>query len=151
MSRPVAYVAGLGLAALVAAPAFGNPPRDSFPLSTYPMFSTRRAMPVLEQVVALERDGTTRPVPPELIVNDEVMQAAVTVRQAVRGGPATMDALCRRIATRMMATPRSEHTVAIQIVSARYDPILYFTEEREPVERVGRHACPVRGAEARLR
>lgn len=149
MTRPVAYVVGMGLAALVAAPAFGNPPRDSFPLSTYPMFSSRRAMPVLEQVVAVERNGATRPVPPQLIVNDEVMQAAVTVRQAVHRGPAAVATLCRHIATQMGNAPRYEDVVLIEIVSARYDPILYFTEAPEPVERVRRHACPVHAPKAR--
>jgi hypothetical protein len=144
VSRPVAYVVGLGLAAAVAAPAFGHPPRDSFPLSTYPMFSTRRAMPVLEQAVAVSREGDTRPVPPELVASDEVMQASVTIRQAVWQGPASMAALCRSMAERAVETAGFEDVVRIEIVSARYDPILYFTEAREPVERVRRHACPVR-------
>jgi hypothetical protein len=149
MSRPVAYVVGLGLAVAVAMPAFRDPPRDSFPLSTYPMFSTKREQPVLEQAVAVGRDGTRVPVAPQWVASDEVMQAAVTVRQAVWQGPAATAALCHSIARRAAGSADHAHVTRIEIVSARYDPILYFSEGPEPIERVLRRACPVtRGAKA---
>lgn len=75
--------------------------KDDFPLSTYPMFATRRkdARLYLEYVIATGPAGARRHVPPELVASPEVMQAIVSVHAAVARGDAT--GLCRRVATRL--------------------------------------------------
>lgn len=143
MGRLFAYVFGMGMAAAVVWPALADPPRDSYPLSTYPMFAYERGRPVIDQVVAVDGEGRTRAVPPELVANDEVMQAAMTVRNAVRQGPEAMRQLCRRVAERAALLPSFDDTVRIEIVSAQYDPIRYFTEGPEPLSRTHRFACNV--------
>jgi len=142
MSRPWAYGFGLGLTLLVAAPGFGDPRWDSYPLSTYPMFARPRGRPVLHFAEAVGPRGERLRVPPALVANQEVMQAAATVRRAVRSGPDAMEALCERIATRWS---QREHGPAreIALVSATFDPVAYFERGPEPEARTVHHACEV--------
>src|SRR5690606_8394838 len=90
MSRPRAYFFGLTIIAAVAYPVTFAPGEDSFPLSSYPMFSYRRERPTIYFARAIGADGEERRVPPELVGSSEVMQAAVTVRRAIQGGKKRM-------------------------------------------------------------
>src|SRR4051812_38911597 len=104
MSRALAYGLGLGLVALVAAPGFGSPDDDSYPLSTYPMFARARGKPWLDFVEAVSADGKAVHLEPRLVASDEVMQAAASVRRAVAGGPLTLAPFCAGIAERVAAS-----------------------------------------------
>ena len=141
-SRLWAYGFGLGLTLLVAAPGFGDPRWDSYPLSTYPMFARPRGRPTLHFAEAVDARGKRLRVPPELVANQEVMQAAATVKRAVQAGPAAMETLCQRIAARWL---QAEHGGAreIALVSATFDPVGYFTRGPEPESRTVHHTCPV--------
>jgi hypothetical protein len=142
-SRLWAYGFGLGLTLLVAAPGLGDPRWDSYPLSTYPMFARPRGRPTLHFAEAVDAKGKRLRVPPELVANQEVMQAAATVKRAVQAGPAAMEPLCERIASRWSD---AEHGAAreIALVSATFDPVRYFTRGPEPESRTVHHTCPVR-------
>lgn len=143
MSRLLAYGFGLGLVALVAAPGFGDPSSDSYPLSTYPMFARPRQRPVLYFSEGVEQGGARRRLPPELLGNQEVMQATVRVRSAVRAGPEATRALCREIAERARAHPEFSAVAEVALVSASFDPVAYFTETPEPKERNVHERCAV--------
>ena len=148
MSRALAYGFGLGLTVLVAAPGFGDPNWDSFPLSTYPMFARPRSMPLLFFAEGASRDGARHRLSPSLVANDEVMQATASVRRAVSAGPAAMQALCRQIAERVAAHDSRPHDAAIievRLSSARFDPVRYFSHGPEPVERTTHERCDVPG------
>jgi len=118
--------------------------RDSFPLSTFPMFASRRSS--AEQVttaVAVADDGRVVRLSPERIAGtDEVIQAAATVRTAVQQGRA--DDLCAEIATRLAgADADSGVVVAVEVVTERYDAPDWFAGRRDPLERVVHARCPV--------
>lgn len=145
MSRLLAYGFGLGLTGLVALPGFGDPRWDSFPLSTYPMFARPRGQPLLYFAEGATSGGGTQRLAPALVANDEVMQAAASVRRAVIAGGDTMHELCRQIAGRVAGSPEHGAVVEVRLVSARFDPVRYFQVGPEPLERTVHDRCPVVG------
>lgn len=146
MSRVLAYGFGLGLAVAVLSPVFGTPPSDSYPLSTYPMFSQKRRAPVLHFAEGVTKDGRRLRLPPELVANSEVMQAVAAVKRAVLGGEETSERLCAAAAARVAASAAHSQVVRVELVGARFDPVGYFTRGDEPEDRRVHHACPVRRA-----
>ncbi|MDB4976031.1 MAG: hypothetical protein JWN48_4372 [Myxococcaceae bacterium] len=143
MSRALAYGVGLGFLALVAAPGFGSPDDDSYPLSTYPMFARARGKPWLDFVEGLDAKGEAVHLEPRLVASDEVMQAAASVRRAVAGGPLTLAPFCEDIAARVARSPAHTEVLAVRIVGARFDPLRYFVEGPTPEERLEHFRCPV--------
>ncbi len=122
--------------------------RDSFPLSSYPMFAHNRRSAVLTAVYAVATDGRgeRRYVPPELVANREVLQARAVLDRAVRGGKKGVAALCGEVAGRIAAgqggAPLSG-AVEVQILRGRHDAGLYFETGALGDEHVlGR--CPVK-------
>src|SRR5688572_22638828 len=103
--RLVGYGWGLGLVLLSIWPVFRVPPVDSYPLSTYPMFSQRRGQPRLYRMLALDDKGAQLPLPPQMIANSEALQAAATIRRAVDGGTGALKALCSEVAARVSIDP----------------------------------------------
>lgn len=130
------------MVALVAAPGFGDPSDDSYPLSTYPMFARRRGKPTLSFVEGVTDEGTVR-LPPGVVAHNEIMQAAATVKRAVHAGPAALEQLCTRIAADVAHDDDYPGVRAVAIVSARFDPIRYFSEGPIPEERVEHFRCVV--------
>lgn len=143
MSRLLAYGFGLGMVALTASAGLRAPRDDSYPLSTYPMFARPRGKPLLRYVEALDADGRATRIPPELVAHDEVMQAVVTVRRAVEGGPEAMSALCARIAHAVRADPAYAQAQTLRLVGARFDPLRYFSEGPVPEEQIEHFRCSV--------
>lgn len=144
MSRLLAYGLGFGLVALSAAPAFRDPEDDSYPLSTYPMFARPRGKPRLSIVEGLNTSGAPVRLSPELVVvHDEVMQAAATVRRAVAEGPHALERLCSEVASRTASDADYQNVQTVRVVTARYDPVLYFSKGPEPEERVEHFRCAV--------
>ncbi len=129
--RLLAYGFGLPLAVLACWPAFREPPVDSFPLSNYPMFSKKRGRLQLDQVIGVGSAGV-RPLPPRAVANEEVMQALVLIRRAVRGGPREAAALCRRVARNVAPLPEFSDLRQIQVVTAQYEPLRYFAGSTQP-------------------
>ena len=144
MSRPLAFVFGLGLVALTAAPGFAEPGRDSFPFSTYPMFARQRGKPQLYIAEGITRDGSRLAIPPRLVANGEVMQALQTLKRAAAAGPDGLRAVCERIAQRVSQSPEHAQVSRVQIVAARFDPISYFEVGPVPEERRVVRRCKVR-------
>jgi len=119
---------------------------DSFPLSTYPMFATRRkdARLYLEYVIATGPGGARRHVPPELVASPEVMQAIVSVHAAVARGDAT--GLCRRVATRLAPRAGYRGFDEVQVIAGNHRAIDWFVKGVHGTERTLAR-CPIaRGA-----
>lgn len=116
---------------------------DGFPLSNYPMFSTRReADAQIHHVIAWSRDGAHRPVSPEMLGTDEIMQAHQTIKIAVRRGRA--DALCREVAARVAEDTHAWADVDVLVVrSDRYDAVAYFQDGPKPLSTRVRAQCEV--------
>ncbi|MDB4991492.1 MAG: hypothetical protein JWN04_6670 [Myxococcaceae bacterium] len=143
MSRALAYGFGLGLLALVIAPALGSPDDDSYPFSTYPMFARDRGKPWLDFVEGVDARGDAVHLPPALVASDEVMQAAASVRRAVSAGPAGLVPFCAQIAARVAASSDAQSVREVRIVGARFDPVRYFVEGPTPEGRVEHFRCAV--------
>jgi hypothetical protein len=139
----------LVLSALVVAatlwPALREPPRDSFPLSSYPMFSAVRGKAWIHVVVGFDAAGNEYKIPPRYVANFEVMQAAETIRRAVRRRGAPQ--LCEEIAARVAGARRLEQVVRLEVQSRRFDAHTYFVSPRGrvPLKQVRRARCPVPG------
>ena len=145
--RLCAYVLGLGTPALVLAPLLCGA-RDSFPLSTYPMFAQSRGELTLYSMVALGGDDHEQRLPPPLLGTKEVLQAKVLIQRSVEGGPDAMAQLCADAAARVLAAPDFPAARALAIVQRRYDPIAYFVHSPAPLaeQRIFECALPARGA-----
>lgn len=139
--RLYAYGLSLLLAGLVASPLAGAFPDDDFPVSNYPMFAGRRSADVsVASVVMVFPDGHAEPVKPQLVANDEVIQAFETIRQAIRQGPDAVDRLCRDVADGLWDSEATE----VRVQDARYDAIAYFSGDATPSTVHVHGACEVR-------
>lgn len=142
--RAFSYVVGVALIGAVLMPPLRDPPRDSFPLSTYPMFSSKRERAVLDHAVGIDAAGASRPLPPGAVASGEVMQAAMTLRRAARGGRATSERLCGEIAERLTGIAHLDDIERVQIISALYDPVAYFAvDDPKPLKSKVRAECEV--------
>lgn len=131
----------VAVAALVLAPAFGDPGSDSYPLSSYPMFSTDRpARADLATVVGVNAAGEAVRLSPELIAGaDEPILAAATVSGSIRTGQS--DRLCAEVADRVRAagldvaevSVRTEHVDVVAHVAEGTDPLAVTIHARCPV------------------
>lgn len=145
LERAWAYLFGLGLCVAVLAPGFRAPTSDSYPFSTYPMFSYKREKTRLFHMDGLSADGQRSRLAPKLVANDEAMQAAQTVRNAVRGGPERMALLCQRASERLAQDPAYARVVRVRVVEGQFDSLSYFLGSTEPEQLVVHYECPVPG------
>jgi hypothetical protein len=113
--------------------------RDSFPLSTYPMFSSRRtSTESVETAIIVDASGRiTRIDPSDIAGTDEVILAAVTVSDALRDE--TTDLLCQDIVERL--GDRLSAAAQVQIVTEVYDAIEWYRGERTPLSTVVHTDC----------
>jgi hypothetical protein len=136
--RAVVILFSLTMVALVVWPVTTSPPRDSFPLSNYPMFARDRPTETtFATVVVVDPDGTvTRLSPREIGGTDQVIQAAATVSRAVRAGDA--DALCAEVLER-----RGDDIGhgRLEVISERYDTVAWFDGDEVPIERTVHATC----------
>lgn len=144
MSRVLAYGVGMGLTLAVLSKAFGDPvANDSYPLSTYPMFARARGKPLLHFMEGVSTSGNIVRLEPNLIANQEVMQAAATVRRAVQRGERTMSRLCERVAENVQRSNAHTSVTEVRIVAARFDPLEYFSLGPVPESRKEQFRCSV--------
>lgn len=139
MRRAGPYAAAFLAVALVVAPAARGFDRDSFPLSSYPMFAgdTERTTSV-DVAVGLRADGSRVRLSPEVVGgNDEVVLASGALRDAIRAGGATLDAFCRRVAARAA----DEGLVEIRIATERHDAVTYWDGDGEPRDEIVHTEC----------
>lgn len=142
-----AWLVGLGATLCVLWPRLSEDARDSFPLSTYPMFSRSRGDLTLYSALGIRHAGAAQPVSPALVGSTEVLQAKALIQRAALGGPATTSRLCREIAAR--CARRGDAAIErISIVRRVYDPIEYFTRGPRPQSERTLHSCEVPGRPA---
>ncbi|MGK4006456.1 hypothetical protein WMF31_27805 [Sorangium sp. So ce1036] len=144
--RAYAYGVTAAMLLLMLAPLFRRPPVDSFPLSTYPMFSRGRrgASTTVERAVGVDSRGKRRPLPPRLVGSEEVLQAKATLANGIRQGPRATRALCRSIAARVAEQDGFADLVAVEIRTDTFDAVAFFEGHETPTD-AKRHArCKVR-------
>ncbi|MGK3995904.1 hypothetical protein [Sorangium sp. So ce1024] len=143
--RAYAYAVTAGLVLLMLAPMFRRPPVDSFPLSTYPMFSwgRRDARTTVERAVGVDARGGRRPIPPRLVGSEEVLQARATLAQSIRQGARAARALCRGIASRVAGQPGHADIVKVEIRTDTFDAIAFFDGHETPLDSKLHATCKV--------
>jgi hypothetical protein len=136
----ITLAAALALATL--APAFRDARQDSFPFSTYPMFAR-----TIDKRWLLFAEGVGKRAPlrlgPELVANDEPMQAMRTLKLAAQQGGPALASLCARIAGRVAASKSHDSVRRVRIVRASFDPIAYFEVLAAPEQREMLQECRV--------
>ena len=146
-----AYAYAITIAVLVAVlyPLSWKEGRDSFPLSSYPMFAHNRRSAELRAVYAVATDaaGERRYVPPELVANREVLQARAVLDRAGKNGGKGARLLCGEIAGRVAASGGGPFAgaVEVQIIRGRHDASVYFDTGELGSEKVLAR-CPVERA-----
>ncbi|WP_437280905.1 hypothetical protein WME90_10205 [Sorangium sp. So ce375] len=143
--RAYAYGVTAVFLLLMLAPLFRRPPVDSFPLSTYPMFSWGRhdAQTAVERAVGVDSRGGRRPIPPHLVGSEEVLQAKATLAQSIRQGARAVRALCRGIATRVAAQDGHADIVAVEIRTDTFDAVAFFEGQEAPIDSKLHATCKV--------
>jgi hypothetical protein len=139
-SLTIAFAVALALATL--APLFRDARQDSFPFSTYPMFAR-----TIDKRWLLFAEGIGKRAPvrlgPELVANDEPMQAMRTLKLAAQQGGPALESLCARIAERVAASASLGPVRRVRIVQALFDPIAYFEVLAAPEQRKILQECRV--------
>lgn len=145
--RALAIVIGLGFLVALAAPAFRDPPRDSFPLSEYPMFSRGRPDTelVLVQALGVGARGERTPLPPRISAETyEVLQSMAVLARAVSGGGEASAAYCRVIAERLRGAEGDlGEARVVELVTSRFDVIRYYDGAPAPLSREVHARCEV--------
>ena len=133
---------GIGSASAVlllalAWPAVAPGEIDSLPLSNYPMFArSRDAVSWFPVVVRHDPDGVEHRLDLRVVGGtDQPVQAAETVRQAIRRGEA--DALCDELAATLDGPGR------VLVLSLAYDAPGWFRGLTEPIDRRLHAECEV--------
>lgn len=124
------------LAVLVAVISPAVRDRDSFPLSTYPMYATARPDVVgLGTVVGIDQRGATQRLSMATIArSDDPLVAASLVRTAIHEGDT--EALCREVARRV-----DDDIAAIQVVEERHDLDRYAAGDPSLIRRRVHATC----------
>ena len=134
----------IGLVLMSATPIFRNANHDSYPFSTYPMFARQLEQPRLTYAEGLLPGAESVRLPPEMIANDEPMQAMRTLKLTANDGSHALQRLCAAIAARVANVPDYARVRSVRIVRQAYDPVRYFEAPAELGERERLAQCPVR-------
>ena len=128
-------VTGLFTLALVA-PALRD--RDSFPLSTYPMYASVRSRAAsFVTALGITADGRGRRLPMDVIARtDDPLIATSRMRQVIASGRA--GEVCAEIAGRAPAD-----VVEVLVVTEEHDVVESATGAADPLRRVEHARCPV--------
>lgn len=117
----------VALLAVVFVPVTWEAHEDSFPLSSYPMFSHGRPDPVLTlmHAVGIRSDGSREPLSPMLSAgNREVLQSLRTIEIGVQNGA---DAFCAEVASRVREA--GEDYAEVELATDTWDTVAYFASD----------------------
>ena len=140
------YVSGIIVIAVLSPVLenFREPGRDDFPLSYYPMFSSKRPSTTrIEHAVGVTKDGDIVPIYHTYLGSGGQNQIRKQTRKMVRAGRA--DELCAYVAKRVASSSRKSlrDIVEVRIVTCRYDLDNFFEGEVEPIKTEVHASFPV--------
>ena len=117
--------------------------RDSFPLSTYPMYSrSRSGESTIVTAQGVLADGTLRTLTPTLIgASDDPLIVVGRLRAAMAAGRG--DVRCAEIAERVARRTTLDDVVGVEIVGERHDTVARTLGEESLVDRDVRASCEV--------
>lgn len=142
--RAHAYVVSLVALGLMLSPLLRHPDEDSFPLSTFPMFSHERPRRMtVTHAVGVDALGRRTPLPPRVSADtSEPLQSMRTIELAVQAGRARE--LCREIAPRVAAREDLAQQQSVEVETIAFDAVAYFDEAPpDPYIRRVHARCPV--------
>lgn len=150
MYRWFAYGVSVVFIALSIYPAFEGPEYDSFPLSSYPMFSRGRPSPemTLTHALGVRADGRRVPLPPMIsAANREVLQSMMTILHGVSSGPAGARRFCADVARRVAESDDEDlrDVREVELATSTFDAVAYFERAPEPLGREIHARCAVEG------
>ena len=128
-----AYAAAVSLALIAATlwPLVRDPRDDRFPLSTYPMFASKRPTEqTFRYALGETAVGGRRTLSPALVGTGEILQALRVFDHAVAGGKPEMAKLCAAIAERVAADDEHADVVAIRLVTGTHDAVEYLARDQ---------------------
>ena len=116
----------------VVSPALRD--RDSFPLSTYPMYAGARAdSDVFSTVVGVDAEGARVPLSLRAIAGtDDALVAQAEVERRIGAGESA--ALCRDVATQV-AERASAHVDRVEVVTERHDLVALVSGDESLLDR----------------
>ncbi|HEY5951254.1 MAG TPA: hypothetical protein VIV40_37435 [Kofleriaceae bacterium] len=128
--RAYAAAVSLALIGVVLWPLLRDPVDDGFPLSTYPMFATKRpTQQTFRYALGETAVGERRTLSPGLVGTGEVLQAIQVIDRAVVSGQGEIAKLCTVIAARVAADDDYRDVVAIRIVTGTHDAVEYLARD----------------------
>jgi hypothetical protein len=131
VNRSTAAALSLALLAATLWPVLGDPRDDGFPLSTYPMFASKRpTLQTYRYALGETAGGARRTLSPILVGTAEVLQAIRVIDRAVAGGRAESMKLCEAIAMRAAADDEFDDIVAVRLVTGTHDAVEYLARDR---------------------
>lgn len=138
--------ASVALIGATLSPLVRDPERersDSFPLSTYPMFASKRSTKLaMSYALGEGREGQRITLSPEMLGTGEVLQAIRVVEHGVAGGKPGMIQLCTQVASRVAHEHAFDDVANIRIVIGTHDAVDYLVRDIVGRE-VERARCPV--------
>jgi hypothetical protein len=126
-----AWAAAVSLALIAATlwPLARDPRDDGFPLSTYPMFASRRpTQQTFRYALGETARGERRTLQPIVVGTREALQALRVFDLAV-GRQSEMQQLCKQIAARVAGDDDFADIVAIRIVTGTHDAVEYLAHD----------------------
>lgn len=141
-ARHYALLAAVSL--VVVSPALARQPKDDFPLSSYPMFSTNKdPKTTVSQVVAVAGEDVTV-LGPRFVGTDEVLQARATIARAVKSGAQGSGALCKEVAARVTQREDMRAVTHVEIRTVTHDSLVYFgSDDKRPFQVTSHARCAV--------
>lgn len=143
-ARLAAGCISLALIGATLSPLLREPYDDGFPLSTYPMFATRRLTTLsMHYALGVGAGGERIVLEPALVGTGEVLQAIRVIDRAISGGRPAMNQLCTAIAARVAADGDYRHVTAVRVVTGTHDSVEYLARDLVGRE-LERTRCPVK-------
>lgn len=143
-ARTWSWLVGFLAVGAVLLPAVSPGATDSFPLSTYPMFSRRLDEPRLDRFVGRTAEGEIVLIAPRLLGTREPLQAAAIARRAANGPLEGRRALCGDVARRVAGDATLAEVVRIEVLRERWRLDSFDGRHvPEPVSRTRRVHCEV--------
>jgi len=142
--RVLAAAVSIAMIGAVLEPLVRDPYDDGFPLSTYPMFASKRATVLtFSYALGVGRAGERITLTPGLIGSGEVLQAMRVLDNAVSRGRREMTTLCEAIAARVAADSAWDSVMAVRLVTGTHDALDYLDAGKIGNE-AERLRCPVK-------
>jgi hypothetical protein len=143
-ARVAAACISLALIGATLEPLVRDPYDDGFPLSTYPMFASKRPTTwTMSYALGAGRAGERIVLEPRLVGTGEVLQAMRVIDRAARAGRGELARLCAAIAERVARDRDYDRIVAVRIVTGTHDALDYLVRDRIGTESE-RARCEVR-------